>query len=269
MSNISVAKESIKITSEGVYTIPSGGTVRLPEIDFTSVIVISPEEGGKLLSEDLPDGSNRRGIIKVINADSYRAASQYNNPLVMNFANAHNPGGGFLMGANAQEEALCRCSTLYASITSDAAKEMYKYNNSHMSSVESDYMLISPDVVVFRNEFLELLPIPFQVGVVTVPAPNRRGAAMLTGKKKIAETFTRRIRIMLRAAEKYGYKDVVLGAWGCGAFGNDAEEVAGYFRTVLVDEGYGRMFDEVCFAIYGREDGRNITAFRKVLDGDK
>ena len=270
MSNISVAKESIKITSEGVYTIPSGGTVRLPEIDFTSVIVISPEEGGKLLSEGIPgDTAGRKGVIKVINADSYRAASQYNNPLVMNFANAHNPGGGFLMGANAQEEALCRCSTLYASITSEQAKEMYKYNNSHMSSVESDYMLISPNVIVFRNEFLELLPTPFQVGVVTIPAPNRRGAAMLAGEKKIAETFKRRIRIMLRAAEKYGYTELVLGAWGCGAFGNPPEKVAEYFRKILVDEGYGRMFNEVCFAIFGPEDGRNITAFRKVLDGDK
>ena len=92
---------------------------------------------------------------------------------------------------------------------------------------------------------------------------------MLAGEKKIAETFMRRIRIMLRAAEKYGYTELVLGAWGCGAFGNPPEKVAEYFRKILVDEGYGRMFNEVCFAIFGPEDGRNITAFRKVLDGDK
>ena len=269
MSNISVAKESIRITEEGYYVTPSG-EVRLPKIDYGRVVVISPEEGEKLISRPFPEEDKlRAGVIKVINADSYRAASQYKYPLVMNFANAHNPGGGFLMGANAQEEALCRCSTLYASITSEQAKEMYKYNNSHMSSVESDYMLISPNVIVFRNEFLELLPTPFQVGVVTIPAPNRRGAAMLAGEKKIAETFMRRIRILLRAAEKYGYTELVLGAWGCGAFGNPPEKVAEYFRKVLVDEGYGRMFNEVCFAIFGPEDGRNITAFRKVLDGNK
>jgi uncharacterized protein (TIGR02452 family) len=180
----------------------------------------------------------------------------------MNFANAHNPGGGFKLGANAQEEALCRCSTLYASITSKEAGVMYSYNNTHVSRVESDYMLISPNVAVFRDKDLSLLEKPVVMGVVTVPAPNRYGAAMLASSKMIEETFIRRIRILLRAAMKNGYKTLVLGAWGCGAFGNRPDDVASYFRTVIEDEGLGRAFDEICFAIYGSEDGKNITAFR-------
>lgn len=100
---------------------------------------------------------NQMCKVSVINADSFQAARQYENPLVMNFANAHNPGGGFKLGANAQEEALCRCSTLYASITSKEASKMYLYNNTHLSTVESDYMLYSPDVCVFRDEQYELL----------------------------------------------------------------------------------------------------------------
>lgn len=54
----------------------------------------------------------------------------------------------------------------------------------------------------------------------------------------------------------------MLGAWGCGAFGNNPKDVAHYFKSMLVDEGYGKCFDEVCFAIYGKADGKNITAFR-------
>jgi uncharacterized protein (TIGR02452 family) len=126
-------------------------------------------------------------------------------------------------------------------------------------------MLISPKVVVFRDENCNLMEEPVIMGVVTVPAPNRYGAALLAGKKLIDDTFVRRIRIMLAAAAKSGYKTLVLGAWGCGAFGNKPEDVAGYFKQVIVQEEYGKCFDEICFAIYGREDGENITTFREIL----
>jgi len=70
---------------------------------------------------------------------------------------------------------------------------------------------------------------------------------------------------MLRAAAKNGCKELVLGAWGCGAFGNDPNVVAGHFRTALLDDELGRCFDKVVFAIYGRPDGKNITAFKNVF----
>ena len=143
---------------------------------------------------------------------------------------------------------------------------MYKYNNTHASRVESDYMLISPNVVVFRDEKYNFLEQPVVMGVVTVPAPNRYGAAMLAGAELIENTFVTRIRIMLTAAVKYGYKTLVLGAWGCGAFGNKPEDVAQYFKKVIVEEEYGKCFDEICFAIYGSENGRNITTFRSVFE---
>lgn len=266
MNNIQIAKETMRITREGKYSF-DGREIELPEADYEEVIVITPEDGQRFLEEDLSSyKSSEMCGIRVINADSYQAGREYDNPLVMNFANAHNPGGGFRMGANAQEEALCRCSTLYASINSKKASEMYKYNNTHMSRVESDYMLISPKVAVFRNENYELLEKTVMMGVVTVPAPNRYGAALLAGKELIKKTFLTRIRIMLAAAAKYDYKNIVLGAWGCGAFGNKPEDVAGYFRQVIIDEDYGRCFDEICFAIYGREDGNNITEFRKMFN---
>lgn len=99
--------------------------------------VYSPEVGDRLLREHKKAEENRLYNISIVAEDSFQAAKKYENPLVMNFANAHNPGGGFELGANAQEEALCRCSTLYASISSNDAKEMYQYNNFHISNVES------------------------------------------------------------------------------------------------------------------------------------
>lgn len=170
-----------------------------------------------------------------------------------------------MLGAQAQEESLCRCSTLYASITSEAAKEMYRFNNTHLSAVESDYMLLSPMVCVFRDACCNLLEKPFSAAVITLPAPNRRGAAAFASHKTINQTILRRIRMMLCIAAENGYRSLVLGAWGCGAFGNKPEEVAAAFRQVLIDEQYGTAFDEVRFAIYGRTDGRNYLAFQSAF----
>lgn len=262
MNNIAVGNEALKITKEKQYTV-NGNTVTLPDVDYEEVIVITPEDGLAFLSEGM--GAYKKDDlckISVVNMDSYQAGRQYENALVMNFANAHNPGGGFLMGATAQEESLCRCSTLYASVNSKKAGEMYRYNNSHPNRVESDYMLISPKVAVFRDEKYDLLENPVMMGVFTAPAPNRRAAAMFASDKLIEDTFKRRIRIMLLAAAKYNYKYLVLGAWGCGAFGNSPVKVAGYFKEIIITEEYGKCFDEICFAIYGRENGRNITSFR-------
>ena len=263
MNNIAIGNETVRITNEGKYSL-NGKEIVLPDVDFEDVIVISPEDGEDLLADKLTDyKKDAMCAISVVNMDSYQAGRRYDKALVMNFANAHNPGGGFKLGANAQEEALCRCSTLYASITSRAASKMYIHNNTHPNVVESDYMLISPNVVVFRDEKYNFLEEPVLLGVVTVPAPNRYGAAMFASDVVIEDAFTRRIRIMLAAAAKYGYKNVILGAWGCGAFGNSPKKVAEYFRRVVIDEEYGKCFDEICFAIYGDENGKNITAFRE------
>ncbi len=266
MNNIAVAKETIKITAEKQYEF-NGNTVNLPDLDYKNVIVYSPKAGEELLKMDIsPLMGEKMCRIIINNKGSFETASQLEKPFVMNFANAHKAGGGFLLGANAQEEALCRCSTLYASINSAEAKKTYRYNNSHISSVESDYMLLSPDVCVFRDDRCQLLDKPFMVSVVTSTAPNRNGGAMFTSKKKINETITRRIRIILRIAIKNGHRNLVLGAWGCGAFRNKPDDVAECFRKVLVDEEYGKCFDEVYFAIRGRIEGYNYTTFKRILE---
>lgn len=269
MNGIAIAKETIKITKEKQYIL-DGAVVTLPQVNYEDVVVYSPKDGAELLEWDISEKFGEKMCrISIVNEDSFQAGRRFENPLVMNFANAHNPGGGFLLGAAAQEEALCRCSTLYKSITSSKAGEMYRYNNTHISSVESDYMLLSPKVCVFRDERCEFLKTPVMAAVITLPAPNRYGAAIAASHHKIEETMVRRIRIMLRIAAKNGYQNLVLGAWGCGAFGNNPKEVAKYFKMVLVDEGYGKCFEEVCFAIYGKPDGKNITAFRNELcEGD-
>ena len=67
-------------------------------------------------------------------------------------------------------------------------------------------------------------------------------------------------------AAKENVQVLILGAWGCGAFHNNPNNVAQCFKTVLADYGYAKYFDNICFAIYGGEDGKNITAFRNCFE---
>lgn len=264
MKLIQAAREAIGITSAGRYLCKGAERV-LPEWDFGAVEVISPECGTELLARDFSGAlKGEMCRIEVTEEDSFLAAARLDRPLVLNFANAHHPGGG-LIGARAQEEALCRGSTLYASISSENAREMYRYNNTHPCAVESDYMLLSREVCVFRDIGCEPLERPFMASVITAPAPNRRGAALFASGNRIRETFLRRIRIILRVAADRGDRNLVLGAWGCGAFGNNPCMVAECFRTALVEDGFGRAFETVVFAVYGKPDGPNLRAFRKVF----
>ena len=265
MNNIQIANETLRILKNGCYQ-AGEKTVKLGSTDYSAVEVISPADGEKLLNEDISGCfSEKMCEIEVTAESSFAAAARLRQPMVMSFANAHKAGGGFRLGAKAQEEALCRCSTLYASITSQQSKEMYRYNNTHISAVESDYMLFSPDVLVFRDDSGALMAEPFTVSVITLPAPNLYGAAMLASKETVSNTLLRRIRIMLRIAVKNCCKELVLGAWGCGAFGNDPNLVASHFSTALVEDGLGKCFNKVVFAIYGKPDGKNITAFKNVF----
>ena len=120
MNYISVAKETKRITKEGNYKL-DGTMIYLPDLDYTDVTVYSPEMGEKLLSDHVPGAGSIGKNISIVAKDSFQAAEDFENPLVMSFANAHKPGGGFEMGATAQEESLCRCSTLFASISSENA----------------------------------------------------------------------------------------------------------------------------------------------------
>ena len=266
-----IAKETIAITSEGGYKC-NGEYIELVGEDFSSVEVLSPERLEEI-EEDEDEFFERAfcgsdgAAFYLIDCDSYEAANVgFSNPLVMNFANARHIGGGFLNGAMAQEECLCRNSTLYASISSEEAREMYDYNNEHVNAVDSDYMLLSEDVCVFRDVKGDLLKEPYNVSVITIPAPNKNGRAKNVPQNELDIVMKDRLRKMLYAAARYGYRTLVLGAWGCGAFGHSAKRVAQYYYDLFFEEGFNEFFDDVIFAILHDKD--KIDAFAEVF-GDK
>ena len=162
-------------------------------------------------------------------------------PVALNFANGVNPGGGFLFGARAQEEVLCRSSALYATLDGDAMYAAHQRQGHHESS---DWVILSPDVPVFRADDGSPLAAPWLLSFATCAAPY----APTVGRPRAADLLTGRISRLLAVARAHGYESLVLGAWGCGAFANDPERTARDFRSALEGE-FSGSFREVVFAI--------------------
>ena len=169
--------------------------------------------------------------------------------LCLNFASAMNPGGGFLKGANAQEESLARASALYASLTAD--RTMYKYNDRNRSEnrgLYSDVMIYSPQVPVFKNDTGDLIA-PYPVSFISAPALNLSSVGKCAADK-IQSTRDNRVEKILSIAVARGYPHLILGAWGCGVFRNPPAEVANCFAQFLRPEKkFGAFFQTVTFAM--------------------
>ena len=110
-------------------------------------------------------------------AEPYCAAGK--RVCVHNFASAGNPGGGVASGAGAQEECLCRCSTLYPCLDSEKMwQEFYLPHRRAGDSLHNDDCIYTPGAVVFKSDTAspELLPRErwYTVDVLTCAAPNLR-----------------------------------------------------------------------------------------------
>ena len=170
-----------------------------------------------------------------------RLVEQGLRPLALNFANGVQPGGGFLSGARAQEEVLCRSSALYLTLIDDP---MYEHHRNRPQPDSTDWAIHSPDVPVFRLDGGTELREPWVLSFVTCAAPYAPGV----GQPLSGDLLQRRILRVLTIARALGYDTLVLGAWGCGAFGNDPDRTAKDFRQAL-DDDYAGAFSGVVFAI--------------------
>lgn len=265
-SRADIAAETLSILDQGFYHAPSGERVEIGESLWTAVDKTEEYPFDREVS--LEDGAHPRSegtVIEVTNETTLSAARRLvdagMNPVALNFASAKNPGGGFLNGAQAQEESLARASGLYACVKDC---EMYKYHRRNKSYLYTDYAIYSPDVPVFRDDEDRLLAEPYELSFLTAPAANM-SALRQNAPERIhlaSPTMARRIERVLTIMHNEGHDSVVAGAWGCGVFGNDPIVVADHFADALNGPLKNR-FDCVVFAIYDpRETSENLKAFR-------
>ncbi len=180
------------------------------------------------------------------------------NPIALNFASGINPGGGFLSGGRAQEEVLCRSSCLYSTLVDDP---MYASHLKRTRPDSTDWAIYSPEVPIFRTDNGEALDTPWLLTIVSCAAPY----APAIGQPESSVLLEQRIIRVLSIAQAFGHKSLILGAWGCGAFGNDAQQTAISFRRALETE-FNGVFAEVVFAIADWSPERKFLApFRDVF----
>lgn len=186
--------------------------------------------------------------IRVVNTTTLDAARPLAmagvDAVVLNFASAKSPGGGFLRGDLAQEEYLCRSSGLYACLE---GQPMYNFHRTRPGALYTDYALYSPQVPVIRDDRGTLLDAPWQVSVITSAAVNARWLTE-DERSQVEPAMRSRVEKVLALGLTHGHAAIVLGAWGCGAFRNDADMVAGLFADALQGAFRG-AYREVVFAI--------------------
>ncbi|MBR0086741.1 MAG: TIGR02452 family protein [Lachnospiraceae bacterium] len=177
--------------------------------------------------------------------------------LVLNLANPVNPGGGVRRGARAQEEDLCRKSSLLVSVEGKQAAPYYEYNRKLDTYMGSDAVIIHPQVEIIRDEDYELMRETVVTAVMTCAAPMITYGLEGMNQEEYQTMVKNRITGMLKVAAFCGYRNLVLGAFGCGAFRNDAHVVSDLFVEAIKtfsfkDKKTDDWFDRIDFAVWDR-----------------
>jgi uncharacterized protein (TIGR02452 family) len=241
-----IAQDTLAIVDTGRYTNRAGRVVPLRHlIDAAKRGTVSyPPQAS--LPRVVPSGRATR--LEVTNETTLAAARRLvgegHHVVALNFASARHPGGGFLNGARAQEETLCRASALNECINGNA---MYAHHAPLRGGMYTDYAIYSPGVPVFKDDDGEPLDEPYLCGFITAPAVNA-GVLHDDERGRVRDEMGGRVRKVLAVAAGHGHDAAVLGAWGCGVFKNDPDLIAGLFRESLVGQ-FAGVFERVAFAV--------------------
>ncbi len=151
--------------------------------------------------------------------------------VALNFANAMFPGGAYILGGNAQEESICRASMLYYTIKTQ--KKYYNANRLHIFPDYTDNMIYSKSVPIVRDDNGKLIENPVLCDFITSPAVNRTFAKFMFSSKYINMVMQRRIEKIISLALSENPDIIILGAFGCGMFGNKRETVLEMFEKSI------------------------------------
>ena len=215
--------------------------------------------------------------IIVSNKRSFEAAEQYKGfkTAVLNFANSHSPWWA-PFSSWAQEESLCRCSTLYPCLkTDDNLERYYMYHIDKYSRWETwlywnDDIIYLPDITVFKTD--ESIPQLrdewewFNVDIITAAAPELFKITKYdTSKYEIM--MRQRIKRILDVAALNNIEALILWAFWCWAFMNPPKIVARLFKEELSNYN----FKIVEFPVFTNDFWplNNYSIFKEIITWEK
>ena len=196
--------------------------------------------------------------------DVYTSGQGKDKICVLNFASYRNPGGKYLEGSRAQEESLCHESNLYQNLASAENEAYYSYNNEHKNKCFYESRALYTEGVYFVKDGKEI-----QADVLTCAAPNINAVKQSIGKGwfDVPDVDYRntcilkdRITFIRDIMCERGVDTAILGAWGCGVFGQDPKEVARLFKEIFANSEITTIY-----AVPGGFHKENLRAFEVVF----
>lgn len=285
----SVFEHTQKVALAGEYWTENGNYVQLPlnpatlnnsKMYATPIFITNSEK-------------NYQTEIQVLEMDSLEAAKllqeKSQGPVaVLNIAHPNGPGGGVDEAGGPNDELEKRSQEASLFRRTNYFLDLYRYSPYHAWTYHlplkrdvyppTPYCggFFSKDITVFRGpeeEGYPLLEQPFSMSFIAVGAfadkelrygLNVRSEFPDLKAKSVAQAKVR-MRTILNIALDNQITSLVLGAWGCGAFGNSPETISQLFHEVLEEETYKNRFEYIWFAILGQ---KNYWPFLKEFQGD-
>ncbi|MDP4176798.1 MAG: TIGR02452 family protein [Bacillota bacterium] len=262
-----IANETLDIINKGYYINNLNQKIDVRELIDKAIENSELIENENLIEQDNTsylEKSNIKNITAINSATintiiELRKKDIKGNIIALNFASAKNPGGGFLNGSSAQEESIARSSALYPCLLSQ--KKFYEFHKKQGSPLYSHKMIYSPDVPIFRDDNGKLLSEPILCSFITSPAVNAKVARDRgINENEIRKNMDIRINKILDLALNKKPSAIILGAFGCGVFGNNPRDVADIFASQLVRKVDKIKDTEIIFSIYDR-NGEVVNIF--------
>lgn len=274
---------TLEVVAEGGYVTEGGIEVRLPD-DSTMMDNSMLYSGPTDFVDQESHFEDADTVYEVINNDCMSVTEHLVRegyyPALLNLANGQRPGAGPVK-SNTQEEAILRRTNLFRSLYQFESIGLHYGVSQRPERYPLDERwggVYTPDVVLFREgepQGYKLKEDPVSFAVITVAAvcgPELIDDTHMSDRD--AETTRCKIRTILRIGYLHRHDALVLGAFGCGAFGNPPSHMARLFRQVLEEEEFQRRFKKVVFAIiedvysgnYYNPDGNFKPFFDEFID---